>query len=449
MKQKKDITIVGGGLVGALLAIYFAKRGHKVKVFERRPDPRKTSVYAGRSINLALSDRGWKALRDAGLEQEIKRIALPMYHRGIHQPSGEYVRQPYGQPGQAIYSVSRGGLNIALLNAADAFDNVELFFNRKCVEVDFQTTEVKFLDSSSNEVVVKSDYIFGADGAFSGVRGEMMKTDRFNYQQEYISHGYKELNIPAGPDGQFLLENNALHIWPRKDYMLIALPNLDGTFTCTLFFPFEGEYSFATLTDAYTARKFFQENFSDALALIPDFENQWQQNPVSSLCIIRCYPWVRNQTALIGDAAHAIVPFYGQGMNSGFEDVEVLFQLLDSQSNWDKALDEYQKLRKPDADAIADLAMRNFIEMRDLTADPKFLLQKKIEARIQQKYPDLWTPLYSMVTFSHIRYSEALKLGKIHDQIMESIMNRPDIHSIWESEEIENEIITKLKAIKA
>ncbi|GCD78508.1 kynurenine 3-monooxygenase [Thermaurantimonas aggregans] len=448
MNTKKNIVIAGGGLVGSLLAVYFAERGHRVRLFERRPDARKTNIYAGRSINLALSDRGWKALRGVGLEEKVRQIALPMYHRGLHQPDGSYVRQPYGQPGQAIYSVSRGGLNILLLNAADAYENVELFFNHKCVDVDFETNEVKFLDEAGNEVVVKADYIFGADGAFSAIRGEMMKTDRFDYQQQYISHGYKELTIPAGEGGSFLLENNALHIWPRHEFMLIALPNIDGSFTVTLFLPFEGNNSFSALDSVKKAREFFRQTFPDALELMPDFDQQWQQNPVSSLCIIRCYPWVRNHTALIGDAAHAIVPFYGQGMNCGFEDVDVLFQLLDHTADWPAALEQYQKLRKPDGDAIAELALRNFIEMRDLTADPKFLLQKKIEARIQQKYPELWTPLYSMVTFSHMRYSEALALGKVHDQIMADIMSRPDIESNWDSPEVEAAIIAKLREIQ-
>ncbi len=446
--QRRNIVISGGGLVGSLLAVYFARRGHKVRLFERRPDPRKTNVYAGRSINLALSDRGWKALKGVELDEPVRRIALPMYHRGLHQPDGTYMRQPYGKPGQAIYSVSRGGLNVLLLDAADSYDNVELFFNHKCIDIDFDTNEVKFLDVAENEVIIKADYIFGADGAFSAIRNEMMKTERFDYQQQYISHGYKELTIPAGDDGSFLLENNALHIWPRHEFMLIALPNTDATFTCTLFLPFEGENSFSILDTPAKARAFFEEKFPDALELMPDFSGQWEQNPVSSLCIIRCYPWVKNQTALIGDAAHAIVPFYGQGMNCGFEDVDVLFQLLDHTDDWNAVLGEYQKLRKPDADAIAELAMRNFIEMRDLTADPKFLLQKKIEARIQEKYPHLWTPLYSMVTFSHRRYSEALALGQIHEQIMADVMNRPDIESAWDRGEVEEIIIGKLREIQ-
>lgn len=448
MSIKKSIVIAGGGLVGSLLAVYFAQRGHRVRLFERRPDARRTNIYAGRSINLALSDRGWKALQGANLEEKVREIALPMYHRGLHQPDGSYMRQPYGQPGQAIYSVSRGGLNVLLLDAADGYENVELFFNHKCVDVDFQTNEVKFLDEAGDEVVVKADFIFGADGAFSAVRGEMMKTDRFDYQQEYISHGYKELTIPAGEGNTFLLENNALHIWPRHEFMLIALPNVDGSFTVTLFLPFEGKDSFSALHSVDTARGFFRRTFPDALELMPDFDQQWIHNPVSSLCIIRCYPWVIRHTALIGDAAHAIVPFYGQGMNCGFEDVDVLFQLLDQTDDWPDALDRYQKLRKPDGDAIAELAMRNFIEMRDLTADPKFLLQKKIEARIQQMYPELWTPLYSMVTFSHLRYSEALALGKIHDKIMADVMDRPDIETIWDSPEIEQTIIRKLREIQ-
>ncbi len=444
MSTKKNITITGAGLVGSLLAVVLAKRGHQVNVYERRADARKANLYAGRSINLALSDRGWKAIRAVGLEDEIKKVSIPMYHRAIHNADGTYTRQPYGKEGQAIYSVSRGGLNIKLMELADELPNVNLHFEHKCLGSDLETGTAHF-EHQGKEFSVEADLLFGADGAFSAIRNTMMKRDRFSYSQEYISHGYKELNIYGLPDGGFRMEKEALHIWPRGEYMLIALPNPDGSFTLTLFFPFEGNPSFSSLDTTAKARQFFAETFTDAYEMMPDFDEQWERNPTSSLCIIRCYPWKMGRTTLIGDASHAIVPFYGQGMNSGFEDCDVLNQLIDKyDDNWEDMLQEFQVLRKPDGDAIAELAMRNFIEMRDLTGDKDFLLQKKIEGRFYEKYPEKWVPLYSMVTFSHTRYSEALAKGKYQDKIMAEIMAMPNIHENWNSQAIEDKMLALL-----
>jgi kynurenine 3-monooxygenase len=443
MKEKK-VTIAGAGLVGSLLGVYLAKRGHDVAIYERRVDSRKNLLDGGRSINLALSDRGLQALAKVGLEERVlAEMAIPMYRRVMHDRQGTLSFQPYGKEGQAINSVSRSGLNMLLMEEAEK-QGVKINFGEACAKVDLNTGAAVFRNSNGREKQVESDLLFGADGAFSAVRSRMQRSDRFSYSQEYIDHGYKELNIPAGPDGAFKLEKNALHIWPRGNYMLIALPNPNGSFTCTLFFPFEGNPSFNSLDTLEKGRAFFKEQFADAYALMPDFDEDWMENPNASLVIIRCYPWTRaGKIALIGDASHAIVPFYGQGMNSGFEDCFVLDRLMDEHGDdWDKLLKEYEMERKPDGDAIADLAMRNFVEMRDLTGDPEFLLRKKIEARFSKKYPDKWTPLYSLVTFSaKVRYSEAQALGKRQDELMAEIMNMPNVHEIWDSPEVEAKML--------
>lgn len=444
MKEQK-IQIAGSGLVGSLLSIFLAQRGHQVEIFEGRPDARKARMGGGRSINLALSDRGLKALDKVGLAEKVKReMAIPMFRRVMHNKKGELTYQAYGQEGQAINSVSRGGLNALLMDEAE-HRGVKIHFEERCQSVDFEKPAVVYKNAITQERQKQEpDLFFGADGAFSAVRSAMQRTDRFNYSQEYIEHGYKELTIPPNADGGFQLEREALHIWPRGRYMLIALPNPDGSFTCTLFFPFEGTPSFTSLDSLTKARAFFEDEFADALNLMPNFDQEWEQNPEASLVIIRCFPWTKNgKVALIGDASHAIVPFYGQGMNSGFEDCTVLDELIEKYpEDWARIFSEYEILRKPDGDAIADLAMRNFVEMRDLTGDKDFLLQKKIEGRFADKYPERWTPLYSLVTFSDdVRYSEALALGKRQDAIMAEIMAMPNIHQRWDSPEVEAKLL--------
>jgi kynurenine 3-monooxygenase len=355
--------------------------------------------------------------------------------------------QPYGKKDQAIYSVSRGELNARLLDKADKGYGVELNFNWKCIDVDFEKSEATFQHyKTGEEKTEKADLIFGTDGAFSQVRADMQKTRRFNYQQEFIPHGYRELLLPAYEDGSYRLDKNALHIWPRGNYMLIALPNLDGSYTCTLFMPYEGKNSFEALKDDSKVEPFFKEVFPDFYELMPNLLENYKEHPLADLVIIRCYPWMKNNTLLMGDSSHAIVPFYGQGMNSGFEDCSVLDQLIDHHDeNWDVIMPEFQQKRKPDADAIADLAMRNYVEMRDLVADPDFILRKKIESKIYDKHPDKWMPLYSQVTFSHIRYSEALKTSQKQDQVMSEIMKMPDIHEKWDSEKVEQAVLEKIE----
>jgi kynurenine 3-monooxygenase len=448
--MNKNVNIIGAGLVGSLLSIYLAKRGYKIELFERRPDMRKANISAGKSINLALSDRGWKGLEGVGIAEEIKKIAIPMYGRCIHHKDGSTAFQPYGKDNQAIYSVSRAEINMRLMDLAEQQENVKIHFNERCTTIDRNKLDAHFENTETHKTTaVQSDLLFGSDGAFASSRLNMQLTsDRFEYNQHYISAGYKELIIPPGPNGEFLIEKNALHIWPRGSFMMIALPNLDGNFTCTLFFPFEGEKSFATVKTRDDVKKFFEEEFSDAVPLMPTLLDDYMNNPVSSLVTVKCFPWVfDDKIALIGDAAHAIVPFYGQGMNCGFEDCVVLNDLIEKHNeNWPAILNEYQTLRKPDADSIADLAIMNFIEMRDKTADPKFLLQKKIEANFSSKHPDKWIPLYSMVTYSpHIRYSTALREGQKQEMIMQKIMAMPDIDKKWDGEEVEKEILKQIK----
>ena len=447
--MNKSINIIGAGLVGSLLSIYLAKKGYKVNIFERRPDMRKINMSAGKSINLALSDRGWRGLEGVGIADEVRKIAIPMHGRFIHNKDGSTAFQPYGKEGQSIYSVSRAEINMRLMDLAEERGGVKINFNERCTRIDRKTLEAQFTNEETHQASSsKSDLLFGADGAFAASRLNMQLTsDRFEYNQHYISAGYKELIIPPGPNGSFLIEKNALHIWPRGSFMMIALPNLDGNFTCTLFLPFEGEKSFEKLKTREQVKQFFEEEFPDAVPLMPTLLDDFEKNPVSSLVTVKCWPWTfDNKIALIGDAAHAIVPFFGQGMNCGFEDCVVLNELIDKhKEDWNRIMPEYQSLRKPDGDAIADLAIGNFIEMRDKTADPKFLLQKKIEARFNAKYPDKWIPLYSMVTYSpQIRYSTALKEGERQEAIMRKIMAMPGIESKWDSEEVEKEILKQL-----
>jgi kynurenine 3-monooxygenase len=444
----REVTIIGAGLVGSLLSIYFSKRGHKVSIYERRADMRRETVEAGRSINLALSDRGIKALKEVGIADDILKIAIPMHGRFIHNVDGSTMMQPYGKQGQYINSVSRRDLNCKLMNLAEQH-GVQIHFNQKCIGIDWQKNEISFEQTLNSQLsTLNFSLCFAADGAFSAARmAHMISHNKFEYHQYYIDCGYKELSVPAGANGSFLLEKNALHIWPRKDYMLIALPNPDGSFTGTLFFPFEGELSFEKLDTEKAVSDFFNRTFADIVRLVPDLTDQFFTNPVSSLVTVKCFPWVReDKFCLIGDAAHAIVPFFGQGMNAGFEDCSVLNGFMEKHGeNWPRILNEFQELRKPDTDAIADLAVGNFEEMRAKTADPKFLLQKKIEAKLHEMYPDKWIPAYSQVTFTpDIRYSEALKNSQKQEVIMQEVMSRKDIEQNWDSDEVLQQILVRL-----
>lgn len=415
------INIIGGGLAGSLMGVYLAKKGFDVHLFERRADMRNEKMSAGRSINLALSTRGVKALEKVGLAKEILEDGIPMYGRVMHGTDGTLNYQPYGKEGEAIYSVSRGRLNIKLLELADEYPNITLYFSHKCTDVDVENGIAYFEDENGNTVTSKASRNIGTDGAYSAVREKMQHSGRFDYSQSYLRHGYKELEIPAGENGSFLIEKNALHIWPRGNYMMIALPNPAGDFTCTLFLPFEeGEHNFENLNSTEKVSSFFNNQFSDAVPIMPTLLNDFENNPTSSLVTVRCFPWIKgDKLALLGDAAHAVVPFYGQGMNCSFEDCDILDDCIDKfGDDWDAIFENYQDLRKTNADAIADLALQNFIEMRDWVGDPGFLEKKRIEHDLVELYPEEFKSQYGLVTFSTEPYRTALNQGVINDKIL-------------------------------
>jgi len=441
----EKIGIVGSGLVGSLQAILMAKKGYDVTVFENRPDLRKAKLIAGKSINLALSDRGWKALKAAGIDGDIKDIAIPMYKRCMHAVDGTLSYQQYGKDDQAIYSVPRGGLNQKLMNLADKYPSIKYNFNRKCKDVELDSNTLIFENGITKEEERHAfDRIFATDGAFSAVRFRMQKSPMFDYSQKYLDHGYKELVIPANEDGSHKLDKNCLHIWPRGEFMMIALANLDGSFTCTLFFPMFGEKSFDTINTKEKVSEFFQETFADTIPLMPTLLDDYMNNPTSSLVMVRCSPWnYEDKILLLGDSAHATVPFYGQGMNCGFEDCTFFDEMLDAANgNWNGLLSEYSKERVKDGNAIIDLSLRNYIEMRDLTGSKDFLLRKKIEGKFSSIYPEKWIPLYSQVTFSHIRYNEVFQNGIDQDAIMEEVMRIENIEENWDNQEVMDKMLS-------
>lgn len=450
LKENNDIAIAGAGLVGTLLGIYLKKKNFNVTVFDRSDDIRKVK-FSGRSINLAISTRGWHALDDVGIGDEVRKIAIPMDKRAIHLKDGSLSFQPYGINGEAIYSISRGGLNRLMIDLAEK-EGVGFEFNHKIWDVNLETATLYMGENEHGPFEQKQfSHIFGADGAFSRIRHRMQRQNRFNYSQFFLNIGYKELTIPAKEDGTHRIDPNSFHIWPRGEFMLIALANEDGSFTCTLFMPFEGKNSFEEIRTEEELTLFFKEYFPDTDSLILNLKHDFFYNPTSSLVTMHCYPWTfEDKVALIGDAAHAIVPFYGQGMNAGFEDISALNKLLDEYpGDWSAIFKRYQEIRKPNADAIAELSYRNFIEMSTKTADKDFLLQKKIEAWFTKKHPNKWLPLYDRVTFSLNPYADALAIGDYQKKVMEEVMKLPGIHENWQTEEVEQfmlEILNKNKA---
>ncbi len=444
--QKKNIAIVGSGLVGSLLAIYLKKRKYEVTVFDRRPDIR-TIKFSGRSINLAISVRGWKTLDKIGIADAVKELSIPMHKRTMHLTREPIYHQHYGNDGEAIYSIPRGILNRKMITLAEDA-GVVFKFNEKVWDINLPEAKIYTGETEKSEwKEYQYDIVFGCDGAFSRVRHKMQRRSRFNYSQKFLDTGYKELSIPENLDGTHKLDKNSLHIWPRGKFMLIALPNLDGSFTCTLFMPHEGEDSFEMLTNDDEVMRFWEIYFPDTIDLMPGLLEDFKNNPTSALVTTKCYPWSYwDKVALVGDSAHAIVPFYGQGMNAGFEDISVLDDIIEKlgDDNWQDIFETYQKSRKSNADAIAELSYRNFIEMSSKTANPDFLLQKKIEKRFSQKHPKKWLPLYSRVTFSNRPYAEALKIGDQQAEIMNKIMQMNNIEAIWNTEEVEQYMLELL-----
>src|SRR5205809_552232 len=423
-------VLIGSGLAGGLLAAYLGRRGYEVDLHERRADPREGNIVGGRSINLAISTRGIHALEQIGIANEALRQSIPMRGRMIHDKSGALHFTPYDvDPKNCINSIGRGALNAAVIEAAQRYPNVRVYFNHRCtdVELDGAVAHLEKTDgaveaavSAANPKIISAhgDAVIGVDGAFSAVRQSMqMQINRFEYDESYLAHGYKELTIPPAPDGSWRMEKNALHIWPRKSFMMIALPNPDGSFTCTLFWELEGQRSFATTKTDDDVRRFFDEEFPDAVSLMPGLLGDFRNNPTGSLVTIRCAPWFyRGNICLVGDAAHAVVPFYGQGMNAAFEDCVVLDECLEEfRENRERAFAEYFRRRKENADALADLAVGNFIEMRDKTASKTFRAKKKLDHMLQAALPGIYLPLYTMVTFTNMPYAKAAKRARIQD----------------------------------
>ncbi|MCA9280570.1 MAG: FAD-dependent monooxygenase [Phycisphaeraceae bacterium] len=418
----ETITVFGAGLAGTLMAVYLARAGHRVDLYERRSDPRVAGAAGGKSINLALSARGIDALARVGLAERVLKDAIPMRGRMIHGPTGELVYQPYSaDPSRAINSVSRGGLNMTLLDAAESESDVTIHFGRRCIGMDFErrvALVTERTDEDATELPVRT--VIGADGAFSGVRSSMQRRERFDYSQDYLPHGYKELTIPAGDGGSWRIEKNALHIWPRGTHMMIALPNADGSFTCTLFWPYEGRNSVEELQTERDVERFFRAQFPDAMDLIPSLTHDFVSNPTGSLVTVRCSPWsVGDAAVLIGDACHAVVPFFGQGMNAAFQDCTVLDECMRAHpNNRAAAFGEYHDRRKRDCDVLADLAIENYVEMRDHTASRVFRARKRVERVLTKVFPRWYLPLYEMVSFSTIPYGEAVDRARRQERVV-------------------------------
>ncbi|QIE60937.1 FAD-dependent monooxygenase [Rasiella rasia] len=427
MNKDQNILIIGAGLCGSLLALRMAQRGYTVTLVEKRPDLRKQLQDAGRSINLALSDRGLKGLRLAGVEEAAKKLCIPMLGRMIHDKEGNTFLSKYsGRENEYINSISRPGLNMLLLDEAEKMPNVEIIFNKGCKSVDLESASATFKDYTTGEdVTFQGDIVLGTDGAGSVVRKSMFNHKKFlfSFSQEWLTHGYKEITIPAADGGGYRTTMNALHIWPRGEDMLIALPNLDGSFTVTLFLPYaNSDYCFDNLTTPEMVTEYFSKEYPDAIALMPNLVTEFFENPTGPLGTIKCSPWnCYGKTLLLGDAAHAIVPFYGQGMNASFEDVVVFNEVLDTLENestdWKAVFHAYEEARKKDTDAIADLAVDNFHEMKEHTASTLFQKKRKLETAFEAEFPQEYYSKYSLVTFNEsITYSEALKKGRAQDK---------------------------------
>ncbi|TYA53225.1 FAD-dependent oxidoreductase [Formosa maritima] len=438
MNKKQNILIIGAGLCGSLLALRLGQRGYNVTVMEMRPDLRTTDISAGRSINLAFSNRGIKAMKLVGLEEKVKPLCIPMNGRMLHDIEGNTVLAPYsGRENEYINSISRGQLNALLLDEAEKHENVKIYFNRKCKSVDFEKTTALFKDYNSNkEFIEDADAIFATDGAGSAMRQSyyLGKKFLFSFSQDYLTHGYKELSILPSENGDYKTYKNALHIWGREAFMLIALPNLDGSFTVTLFLNFnEGEYNFNNLTTKERVIEFFEKYFKDALELMPNLVDDFFENPTSPLGTVKCSPWhYKGNTLLMGDAAHAIVPFYGQGMNASFEDVTEFDKVLDEKhKDWETVFKQYEESRKKDTDAIADLAIDNFHEMKGHVNHANFREKRSLEMAFEKTFPYEYSSKYSLVTFNeNIGYREAMLRGRAQDKAILNMLADGDISDV-------------------
>ena len=446
----EKITIIGAGLVGSVLAMFLARKGYGVDVYERYPDVREVDPRNSRSINLTLCDRGFRALDDIGAGRIVRALSVPAYGRLIHDVKGNLTRQPYGNNNEAIYSISRTDLNKALLDFAEKNFDVAFHFNQKCLGLDLSSAAIELEDLKTGRVSRRAtDIVFGSDGAHSVVRLQMQKKNRFDFCQQYWEQGYTELNVPASAEG-WTGEKNVLHLWPRGGYMLIGFPNIDGSFTCSLHIPFEGDHSFESIKTERDLLEFFESSFPDVIPRMPKLVEYFFANPRNSMVSIKCSPWsFQGKAALIGDAAHAIYPSYGQGANAGFEDCLTLDECLDEYgADWKKVFTEYEKRRKPNTDAIADLCKEHFVELRDLVGDSRFLLRKEIERRINQRHPEKYKDLYSMITFTCMPYTEALRIDRDQRAIVDRIMSMEAVDERLAGEEITSLIDEMMLAVR-
>jgi kynurenine 3-monooxygenase len=432
------ILIVGAGLTGCLLSVYLARRGYRVDVYERHGDPREACPTKRPSLNLTLCERGLRALEEVGLREAVLGLAVAAQGRRVHALDGTHAYQPYGNAGEAIHSISRSNLNDALIEAAEKEPGVRLCFQHKCVAVDLQGGAAEFEDAEGERRVVQADRIIGADGAYSAVRLQMQKTERFDYSQQYWPQGYKSLRLPPGPDGKPQLTPDALHVWPRGSRMLMGFPNKDGSTTCSLLLPYEGEDSYESLKGGPELIEFFRRFYPDMLELIPDLVDQFFAKAANSLVTIKCRPWfVGERVLLVGDAAHAILPSYGQGANAGFEDCRVLNECLEiSGEDWPAAMRRFEELRRPNLDVMADLCLEHFAELCDRVADPAFLRRRAIERQLEEVHPDLYQPLYSMITFSELPYAEAVRRAQARSSLVDRIVAIPNVEAKIGSSEI-------------
>ena len=449
MNKQQNILIIGAGLCGSLLALRLGQRGYNVTVYEMRPDLRKVDISAGRSINLALSNRGNKAIKLVGVQDNVKALCIPMNGRMIHDKKGNTTLSNYsGREDEYINSISRSKLNGLLLTAAEKHQNVSIHFNKKCKSVDFEKPTALFQNNKTkNEFVENADVIIATDGAGSIMRKSyyLSKKILFSFSQDYLTHGYKELSLLPKENADYKTYKNALHIWPRKSFMLIALPNLDGSFTGTLFLSYnKGQYNFNNLTTEDTVLEFFKKEFPNALALMPNLINDFFENPTSPLTTVKCSPWhYKGKTLLMGDSAHAIVPFYGQGMNASFEDVVEFDKILDKNlESWEEIFSAYQKTRKKNTDAIADLAIDNFHEMKSHVANPIFQEKRKLEIALEQNFPNEYSSKYSLVTFNKdIGYREAMLKGRAQDKAILNLLSNKELN-------LDDDLRTTLNKIK-
>lgn len=446
-----SIIVIGAGLVGSLLSMFLAKHGYQVAVFERGTDPRTHNLNVGRSINLTLCERGLKVLDRVGVGSAVRALTVPVYGRLVHDVEGKLTFQPYGNHREAIYSIERNDLNKVLLDFAERQFGINFSFQQKCLEVDLTIPAVELTNQVSGETTRhQAQMIFGADGAYSAVRRQMQKKTRLNFSQQYWSQGYKELQVPASVNQKWTSEKNVIHIWPRGNYMLLGFPNLDGSFTCSLHLPFEGPLSFESIKTEADLRALFNDSFPDAVSLMPGLVDDFFTHPANSMITIKCAPWsYQNKVALIGDSAHSIFPSYGQGANAGFEDCGALYDCMEKYGDdWCRVLSEFEKQRHPNTDAIADLCIEHFRELRDHVGTPTFLLKKEIERKLNEAYPEKYLDLYSMISFTQMPYTEALRVDREQRAIVDRIMSVKEVEKKLNSVEV-NDLISNLMTTRS